>query len=200
MQKVLSLLTLILIVSSFAVAQQSSSASHNVTINIPNVLMLRITDGDSNAAASSPAVNFNFVDNPTDIQRYIDAIEGSGELAPTSVSNFGNIIVFSNRSDWIVTVQASTLVTNNIFNLDRALSGVNLADITVTPSGTRGTGVSEIEDDWTLGTTAATIANGIQTQGWSALGVSGNDYRLNVDGSEDPGQYTTTVTYTISAP
>ena len=44
------------------------------------------------------------------------------------------------------------------------------------------------------------VAEGKQTQGWRPLGISGADYRLFVDGTETPGTYTATVTYSITAP
>lgn len=38
------------------------------------------------------------------------------------------------------------------------------------------------------------------TSGWKSLGFNGLDYRVKVDGDEDPGEYATTVTYTIVEP
>ena len=175
------------------------SASHDVDIRIPNVLMLRITDG-SNASATNPGVVFDFVGLEGNTNAYMDMVNlGGGSLQPTAVSNFGDVIVFSNRATWNVTV-----ATTGIDFLDDVVAGlrgngVALSDITVTPTGAIGTNVTSVSTSWSLATTTS-IANGVRTQGWSSLGFSGDDYRLAVNGDEDPGTYTTTVTYTIAAP
>lgn len=197
MQKVLSLLTLILLVSSFAVAQQSNQASHNVTINIPNLLMVRITNG-SNAAAPNPAVTFDLV---TDIAAFIDAIENNTPLRPTNFVDFDDVIVFSNRATWTVNVTASPISATQLTGLNTDLQGVTLAKISVAPRGSIDTGiVTSRATSWELSEGATFVASGIRTQGWESLGFDGDDYLMNVDGTEDPGNYSTTVTYTISAP
>jgi hypothetical protein len=196
MQKVFSLLFVLLLASSFALAQQ---ASHDVLVRIPNVLMLRITDGNGNNAASNPGVTFDFVSDP---DTYISAVNsGDGELSPTSISNFSDVIVFSNRASWTVNVQASAISASQLSGLNTGLSGMSLAKIGVAPSTFTPTAfVTSRAESWTLSENATAIAQGTRTQGWRSLGFSGSDYRLTVDGSEDPGQYATTVTYTIAAP
>jgi hypothetical protein len=175
------------------------SASHDVEVLIPNVLMLRITDGTSNDATSDPSVTFDF-QAPGNVDTYLDAVnDGGGNLAPTDVSAFGGVVVFSNRATWNVTVGASILDFVDSLGLSVTGNGVALSDISVTPSGTPGLNVSDVSTNWDL-TTSTSIANGVRTQGWRSLGFSGGDYRLAVNGDENPGTYTTTVTYTIAAP
>ncbi len=193
---VTTLITTLLLASGAAIGQ-AAAASHDVEVRIPNVLFLRITDGNGNAAATDPSVTFDFQAN---LSAYLNLVNtGGGAIAPTAVSNFGGVVVFSNRGTWNVTVAATALVHTDNLTLGVTGNGVALSDITVTPSGTPGLNVSEVADDWNL-TTATSIANGVRTQGWRSLGFSGGDYRLAVNGDEDPGTYTTTVTYTIAAP
>ena len=175
----------------------AQASSHDVEIRIPNVLQLRIVNGSSLAAASSPSVTFDFQANQA---AYLDLVNaGGGELAPTSVTNFSDVIVFSNRASWTVTVSAGEITFDNNLGLAGATNlGISLADIIVRPSGTPGANVSTLEASWSL--TGGTIATGVRTQGWRNLGFGGADYRFAVNGDEDPGTYTTTVTYTIAAP
>jgi hypothetical protein len=190
MQKVLSLLTLILIVSSFAVAQQSSSASHSVTVSIPTVLMIRLTNGQSNAGLNSASVAFNF-DSDTHRNTFINAINNGqeAELAPTSYT-FNDVIVFSSLSGW--KVEVSTL---------DATTGFDWSKIAVrsAPFNTTSGPIIERVDEWNLGTTTE-IASGIRTQGWRSLGFGGGDYLMRADGSEDAGSFSATVMYTIMNP
>jgi hypothetical protein len=175
------------------------SASHDVEVLIPNVLMLRITDGSGNDPATDPSVTFDF-QATANVDDYLDAVNaGGGDLAPTAVSSFGDVVVFSNRATWNVTVGASTLGFVDNLGLTVTGTGVALSDITVAPSGTAGPNVSSVDTSWDL-TTTGSIANGVRTQGWRSLGFSGGDYRLAVNGDENPGTYSTTVEYTIAAP
>ncbi len=198
MKHILSTLLISALLASLGSAF-AQSASHELEIRIPNVLMLRITDGSSNSAAVSPAVNFDF-QAAANVDTYLDMVNGGGgNLLPTSVNNFGDVIVFSNRATWNVTVAASVVTfANNLGIAGITGNGVALSDISVTPSGTAGLNVSSVSASWDL--TGSTIANGVRTQGWRSLGFGGDDYRFSVNGDEDPGTYTTTVTYTIAAP
>ena len=176
-----------------------AAASHDVVVRIPNVLFLRITDGSGNDAATNPSVTFNFQAN---FQAYLDAVNSGvvTNLTPTDVNNFGDVIVFSNRGTWNVTVAATAIVFANNLTLDGVTgTGVALTDITVAPpAATPHASIEARAASWNL--TGSQIANGVRTQGWRSLGFSGGDYRLAVNGDEDPGTYTTTVTYTIAAP
>ncbi len=202
MKHVLRLAVLsLLAVASFGAAQTDS---HDVTVRIPSVLQLRIIDGTGNNAAANPAIEFDF-QAAANINTYLNAVNaGGGNLAPTLVTTFDDIKVFSNKSGaWNVNVSATALAfTNNLTVTGATGVGVALADIEVTPSGATGSGVTVptagVLDPFDL--SGATVASGTRTTGWSALGISGTDYALVVNGDEDPGQYTTVVTYTITAP
>lgn len=152
----------------------SDDASHELEIVIPQVLMIRIVaDGNS-------AVVFDY---GAEFDQYFDLLEGgsSGDLAPTQPS-FDDISVFANYDAWTVSVAA---------NGDALVSD----RVSVHPSAGSGflNGTSFALD-------GSTIATGAQTQGWRSLGISGSDYRLFVDGTEVPGQYSATITYSITTP
>lgn len=157
-----------------AVHVPSDDASHELEIVIPEVLMIRIdASGDS-------AVVFDY---GSEFDRYFELLEGggSGALAPTQRS-FENISVFANYDAWTVSVTAKgdALVNERV---------------SVHPSaGSDFLTVSEFKLD------GSAIAQGKQTQGWQPLGISGNDYLLAVNGTETPGTYTATITYSITAP
>ena len=198
-----SMVASLLLAAGAAFGQPAASDSHDIEIRIPNVVFLRITNGEGNDAATDPAVEFDFQD---DMDTYMNAVEAGGaELEPTDVTSFGDVIVFSNRATWNVTVSATVISFENDFELDDSDgepisgNGVDLSDIIVRRGGTPGLNVSSVASAWNLATTGP-IANGVRTQGWRSLGFSGDDYRLAVNGDEDPGTYTTTVTYTIAAP
>ncbi len=169
------------------------SASHGVDIRIPNVLFLRITDGDSNASLENTVVNFDFV---TEIDAYLDHVTAvSDDAADPWIGStdddpaFGDVIVFSNRNnDWHVTVVATD-------------TGFGLSNIRVSPSGDNESDAAEVGSLWTLSTTAEDIfTGGGRTNGWKSLGFSADDYEIRLDGTELPGDYSTVVTYTIVQP
>jgi hypothetical protein len=164
----------------------SAQASHDVTVSIPQVMMIRIVDG-SNASAPNPSVIFNI-----DASAYAALFEGDGtggQLASTSAPDFGDVIVFSTMP-WRVNVSASETGDGWV--------GLSLADISVVPSNTPGDNVTESLTTWNLATTTNLFV-GRATRGWRSLGFSGMDYSLTVNG-EESGTYTASVTYTIAAP
>ncbi len=199
MKKTAATMFAMLALVGFGGAFAQSSAAHDVEVKIPDLLMLRITDGSSNAAATNPAVNFDFV---SDWATYMNAIDagGSAPLAPTSTTNFGDIIVLSSRALWRVDVVSTLFVFTADVVAGQAAAGLDLDDVTVVPSGTKGTNVTTVAASFNLSTTSSPIANGQRTQGWRSLGISGSDYSLTVDGDEAPGTYVATVTYSIAAP
>ena len=175
--------------------------THDVNIKIPNVLQLRITDGTGNNASANAAIEFDYQTNAANVDTYLTTVNGGGgDLAPTTVTGFGDVIVFANRGTWNVSVSSTAMNFNDNLGLGASVTGagVALADIKVAPSGTAGTGVSAVSGNFDL--TSGQIANGAKTQGWSSLGFDGNDYVFSVNGDEDPGEYTTVVTYSIAAP
>ncbi len=186
-----------LVLALGAAFANQNSASHGVDIRIPNVLFLRITDGESNARVTDAVVRFNFtadaattnayLDHVTAVTSEADAWIGSTDTTPA----FGDVVVFSNRNEsWVVTVQATAFAT----------TGFDLSSVRVTPSGANESGATRV-GSWTLSTAAQNVATGgAQTLGWKPLGISANDYEVRLDGSELPGDYETTVTYTIAQP
>ena len=189
---VIALVTGLLLALGAGFAQPfSDNASHSVTIQIPDVLFLRITNGTDNAAVTGAIVNFDFASNPDAIIEYLDHVaEGGGWIESTDDdAAFDDVIVFSNRAGWRVTVQATAFAT----------AGFSLANVRVTPDGTNETSATVLED-WTLAATQNIATGGLRTEGWESLGFSADAYEINLDGTELPGDYTTTVTYTIAQP
>lgn len=189
-----------LAVAGFGFAQ---SDTHDVTVKIPSVLQVRITNGTSTAASAAPAIEFDY-QAAANINTYLNAVNAGGaDLAPTLVTDFGNVLVFSNRvGTWNLRVSANALTYTNNLGLTPAPTGVGvaLADLKVTPAGTMDSSVTSRSANFALATAPAIVASGSRTTGWASVGISGNDYKLTVSGDEDPGQFVTTVTYTISMP
>ena len=173
-----------------------ANTSHQVSVNIPDLLQIRITDGSSTAEVTGTTVGFDYT-TAAGITAYMAALNvGGGSLAPTDASPaFGNVLVFSNHnSDWSVTLGVSVSGTPSA---TPALPG---SRVTVTPSGSTGTGVSTMVSQFNLGMNGTTLATGNKTQGWSGLGFGASDFSLYVDGTESPGTTVFDVTYSIAAP
>lgn len=204
---IVSTLAMFVLVSFGVVFAQTNVASHDLRARIPDLLMLRITDG-SNSSVNSPAVAFNFVADAAGLTAYLNMYMGLGDpavavdLDPTS-SNFDDIVVLSNRGAWVVNVSATAFAFVDNVLAGEVAAGLALSDITVDPTVTTATatgGLSSINDTFALSTVAQSIASGTRTQGWTSLGISGDNYRISINGDEAPGTYITTVTYTITAP
>ncbi|MBS3965670.1 MAG: hypothetical protein KGZ60_00195 [Truepera sp.] len=170
------------------------SASHQVAVIIPGHIGIRIL-GDGGWPR---AVVFDYSANPT---AYLAAAQGSGILLPTAVEHFNDIQVSTNRLFWSVHVRATPLS----YSGSETGAGLTLADIRVR-RGVR-SGLSprvwtwSYLSTWTLSTTFQRIVQGLfPTGGWRSLGFNGWDYELRVHGDEDPGTYTTVVTYSLTAP
>ncbi|TVR87530.1 MAG: hypothetical protein EA416_14460 [Trueperaceae bacterium] len=170
------------------------SASHDVDIRIPNVLFLRITDGNDNNRFEAPAVNFIFTDTEEAVVAYLDHVgaivnlddawRGSTDDTPA----FGDVIVFS-QVNWSVTVSAENDGAV-VFPLDRVRVERG--------SGELDSSITTASESWTLAESES-IFGGTSTQGWQSLGFSAANYEVYLDGSEDPGDSVIQVTYTIAA-
>ncbi len=191
--------TLILVLLlGWAAAQ---TGSHTITTRIPNYIGLKIVD-DTGNISMNPRVVFDFESNPTD---YIDAVMGSGVLAPTSVSNFADVQVAVRQGTWRIWVGALQLTYNgsdtgtglalsDIRVVRGAVSGLTPDAITIRPGGS-------INANWSLSNSWQRIAlDSRSTNGWRSLGFNGLDYTLSVQGDESPGQYTTVVYYLLTNP
>lgn len=160
---------------AFAAVAPVNEASHELEIIIPDVLMIRIDAGES----ASTRVTFDY---GSEFDTYFKMLEGGadGDLKPTQQS-FENISVFANRASWTVNVTAKG---HELVNQRISVQPAKASDYVL--------GAFKLNGDL--------VAQGKQTQGWRPLGISGADYRLFVDGTEPPGTYTATVTYSITAP
>lgn len=180
-----------------AFAADGPSSAHKVTINIPEMLSLRIIGTSGNSAASNPAVDFDFVTNQ---QPYLDKLAaGGGQIAPTNVTDFKNVIVLSNKTAWVVNVKADSELKDPLNNVVSG-AGISLSDIAIKGGSiTPDAGVTRFDID-NLSTSDQTVASGAKTKGWTGIGIGGLDYLLDVQGDEAVNTYHTTVTYTVSAP
>ncbi len=178
MKKFLATAIAIAMVYGLGTTFAQSSQSHDVEINIPNVLMLRLTSGNSNAAVNNPsAVVFDLT---------TVAFEPEATYQPTNLAaaNWDNVRVFANGGGWQVTVATD----NDSFDWSK---------VTVTPSG----GDFAV-NPFTLpaGTSVPIFSSPSRTNGWRSLGFGPAQFELALDGSEEAGTYSTTVTYTIALP
>lgn len=186
-------ITMLLAVAPLGSAQ---TQRHDVTIRIPDVIGLRIVGPGSGPRS----VTFDYA---TDADGFLAAVDGTGTLTPTSVTRFDDVEVHATRNGrWRITVQA----TDFAYIGPASPSGLALSDVRVERSGPQdaivGSGNSaSYATSWTLSTTATEIASRTgATGGWRSLGFSGWDYRVEVDGDEAAGTYTTIVTYSLTAP
>lgn len=170
-----SLATFVLI--SFGSVFAQGSQSHDVEINLPGVLMLRLVDGTSN----------NPVTNPTSVIFDLSALdEGTfdpeGTYAPTNTSfNWNDVAVFSNGGAWEVTI-----------DLDSPVGTFDWSKVSV-PAGTESNAFSLVND--------ALVAEGTgRTGGFLRLGFGPAAFALDLDGTEDSGDYEITVIYSIATP
>lgn len=177
-------LVTVALVSIGSVFAQSAD-QHEVEITIPQLLVLQIVDAAGNVVAD-PTVVFDI--DPT---AYLTVAEGptATEFVPTS-SNFTDVRVLTNNAAWSVDLAASALTFTPVV-AGNASAGLGLADIRVVDSG----GVTMFALD-----ASGDIASGPATTGWQSLGFGGSSFRLDLDGDEEPGTYTWTITYTVSAP
>ena len=174
--------------------------SHRLDVNIPNLVMIRIVDG-GNSAEANPAVVFDLTSGAA-LDALLEMTETVVFGAPT-VENFGDVVVFSNRATWRVNVVATEFT--RLTGPDISVSGelpltIGAVSVERSSNGVPARGVSSVASSWTLSTTPAQIANGTQTRGFSSLAFGGADYRLRLEGLEAPGDYQSTVTYSITAP
>lgn len=173
-----ALAALVLLGAGTAFAQ-TDTATHNLNISIPDLVMIRIVTTDG---STTPFVTFDYGTGSGNEGTYITAIENPGGdwLEPTE----GNIdrvevLVTSLDKTWDVDVEAGAFV----------LDGLDASDVRVTP--TSGTG-------FTLAAGTG-FASGSGGGGWTSLGISSNSYELFVNGEEEEGGDTIEVTYTLTA-
>lgn len=176
MKKVFGLLAAAAVLST-SVAFAQDQQSHDVNIEIPNVLGIRLTNQTTGDAA---------VTNPTAVEFILNdgQMFGGGEFVPSNLGegNWDDVKVFSNVSGFDVEVE----VTNGLdFNWNKvSFEADGLANGT-----------------FQLGALSPNIVTGAaKTNAWTSLGFGPDDFKLTLDGSEDAGNYSTEVTYTVTLP
>lgn len=177
--KKFALLAFVLIVatlSSTGLAQ--SSQSHEVNVNIPPVMMIRMTNGSAAAVTNPGGVTFTAT-----------AVEGdfSGTVSPVLSGNtWTDIQVLVNRAGaWQVTVETS----NADFEWNKISNTLVIPD---TASESFSTFTLPVDGSAQLFNTSG------RTTGWLPLGISPAGYSLVLDGTEEDGNFSTTVTYSIA--
>jgi len=182
MKKLLTTTIVAALIASLGAAFAQPSQSHDVTINIPPVMMIRIVNTPSNAAVSNPApVVFNLSS--------LDATSFNPEgtfthPALTGVGAWNDVRVLVNQTvNWHVTVAT----TNNEFPWDR---------VHVTP--VTNSSVAAFSLPTLSGGQRSIVSGATRTNGWRSLGFGPAQFELRLDGTEVAGTFTTTVTYTIT--
>lgn len=194
-------LLLTVLLFSFGFAQTTDD--HTVRVRIPNYIGLKIVDAAGNINVyPNASVIFDYANDPA---TYYAASIGSQTLPPTQVNNFVDVqVAVRGGSSWSIQVRG----TNLVFTGTGTASGFLLSDIRVnrgavsglTPDPSLLRGPIKLTN-WSLKTSYQTIfrSNGA-TMGWDSLGFNGQDYIIQVQGNEQPGQYTTVVTYRLTFP
>ena len=181
----------------------SAQSEHDVSVKLPSLYGIRIVDS-ADRPALAPSVTFDY---GADIAGYDAAVAGAGVVEASSVTDFGDVQVFVRKkagdfNPWVLQVQATPF----IYSGGVAGPGLALSDISVERGLTSGltqeaVTFGVVQPRWSLSGSSQLIAfSAYGTMGWQSLGFNGSDYRVKVDGDEDPGEYTTTVTYTIVEP
>jgi len=195
------LLALMLSATASVPLALAQTASHSVAVSVPSYLGIRIVGGGGGASRS---VEFGY---GRDAPAFMTAQDGSGSLAPTNVTRFSDVEVnVAGFGLWSVYVEATPFV----YTGPSGGTGLELADIRVERGSTSGLTQDAIsvfwffgryDTTWTLSSNPQRIARSLRgTGGWRSLGFNGWDYSLAVDGDEDAGTYTTTVTYFLTFP
>lgn len=181
-------------------AEAQSGAAHHVGISVPDIIGIRIVG----PGTGPRAVTFDATIDPSS---FVDATISAGVLTPHSVSRFEDIQVNATRNGrWGVDV----IATPWTYSGPGSGEGLPIESVRVrrsvrsglTQDAILGPGQSAwILDSWSLSTASQRIAQRTgATGGWRSLGFNGWDYEIVLSGSEDPGTYTTIVTYSLSAP
>ena len=189
------------LIASIATPAHAQTEQHDVTVTLPTYIGLRIVG----AGTGPRSVTFDYAADP---DTYFTAIDtGSGALPPTAVSRFDDVQVnVVGFGYWSLYVQATPLD----YSGPGSGAGLNVSDLRVNRGSASGLTQNAITifwflgsytTSWNLSTTPQRIARSLLgTNGWRSLGFNGLDYTLNVNGDEDGGTYTTTVTYYLTAP
>lgn len=186
------LLSLLLLINTVAA---QASGDHSTSVRIPNYIGLKIIDGAGNLGGGASVI----FDYATDVNTYTNLVNaGGGRLAPTDVVNFEDIQVATRGGNWRIYTRttSTTGFVNNTFRL---------RDVRVRPGTvsnlTRSSAITSFSNTWRLSTNWRLIARGRgATQGWDSLGFNGYDYTINIQGDEDPGDYSATVMYLLFFP
>lgn len=184
-----TLAAFILLATGSAFAQTTlDTAEHEVTVTIPEVAILRFTNGNANAAVTSGLdleFDFSSVFDVTDPDAFVVA-DLVGDHGVSNSPGWSDLKVFVNRSStWSVTMELQ--------NESLADASWDWSNIAVTPTGT-----GALANAFTLADSGIVTAS--SARGWNSLGFGPGDFLLTLDGSEIAGVYSATVVYTLTAP
>jgi hypothetical protein len=151
---------------SYDAGPGSRGVDHLVTIEVLPVIGLRI---DGAPAGSEATVAFDYLPSPL---IYLDAIT-TGALLPPTDGDLVRVEVFTNNpAGYTVSV-----AVDQVANLDGNLFPADALLLAGVPAPT------------------ASFSGPEPTDGYRTL-LTADDYRLSVDGDEDPGAYRLTLTFT----
>ena len=191
---IISIVAAMLLASSAAFAQPSQS--HDVTVTIPNVLMIRIVNAPGNSTVQNPdAVSFDLAARLGGTgDDFLTSDDLEDVFAPDTGSlNWSDVRVFANRlGSWTVTVGLEdTSPEDNDPEYD-----FDWTKLSVLASGA-GVGLGTF-DMPAAGSETDFVRAG--RANWLSLGFGPGDFRLELDGSEPAQSYSATITYSIAAP
>ena len=173
---------------------------HHVTVTIPTYIGLRIVG----TGTGPRSVTFDYATDPTTYLTTID--NGGGALPPTAVQpirrrpgqRLGIGCWSPPRPSHPVRLHRprppGAGLTPHDLRVDRD------SDSPKTPSPSSGSSAATPPPGTSPPRHQASHAASCGTNGWRSLGFNGLDYTLNVNGDEDAGTYTTTVTYYLTFP
>lgn len=178
MKKFFAVSVVTVMIMSLGTTLAQSFQQHEVEVRLPNVLIIRLTAGNSVSGVTNPtAVAFDFTTTAA-------TFEPIGTYEPTNTANWDDVRVFANGGGWQVTVATD----NDEFDWSK---------LAVTPHG----------GDYSLSAFNLPVNSSVQifnhnsrTSGWRSLGFGPAQFSLTLDGTEVAGTYSTIVTYTIANP
>jgi hypothetical protein len=181
-----TLAMLVLGSSGVVFGQELDTAQHEVTVTIPEVAMLRFTNGNSNdAVTANLAIEFDLTDQftATNPDGFLD-LEGAYPV--TNEPGWDDLKVFVNRSaSWSVTLELESIDVTD----DPTWAWSKIA---VAPDA------AGLANAFTLNDTDVVTTS--SERGWNSLGFGPQDFTLTLTGNEIAGEYSAVVVYTLSAP
>ncbi|MBI3962093.1 MAG: hypothetical protein HY335_05030 [Deinococcus sp.] len=165
----------------------ATNATNNVTVTIPSVSEIRLTQNSSNAAVANPAITFA----PTAAQ-IISAAEAPINIDPTATPGFNRVSYLVNRNvNWSVAVKASG---NPSFP-----AGLSLGDVLLLYSSNDGDGNPAGGSSLNMSTSDQTVDSGNEKT--NSFQHTSLGYQLRLTGDEAEGSSSgVVIQFTLTTP